>query len=99
MLSTMNWLPVRFCPLGGLWSESPVSSLSPSPANQDCPLLGQNNPVQMWHKEVVQADRNKLTIKLSHFKCASSGGEADEATNWLTDGRVLFHRHHFLSRI
>lgn len=43
MLSTMNWLPVRFCPLGGLWSESPVSSLSSSPANQDCPLLGQKN--------------------------------------------------------
>lgn len=39
-LSIMNWLPVRFCPLGDLQSESPVRSLSSYPVNQDCPLLG-----------------------------------------------------------
>lgn len=80
MLSVTNCLPVRFCPPGGLWSKSPVSSLSSYPANHDCPLLGlkdlTQNPLRMWHKEVVlvsrgQTDVNKLTMKLSHFKCAS----------------------------
>lgn len=100
MRSAMSWLPVRSCPLGGLWSESPVSSLSSSPANQHCPLLGRTNRRKSYCSPVDRlieiSWRSNCLITYVHLMLIRKWSWL---TNWLTDvlyGRVLFHRHHFL---